>query len=117
MNDSSSLTPEQLAELRQELEAEVRRLERSMLVTDEGLKPVEVDPGTTGRLSRMDELQNQAMTRNLREREEMKLGGLLQTLHRIEEGTYGLRGECGASIPPARLEVFPEASTCVDCTA
>ena len=117
MNDSSSLTPEQLAELRQELEAEVRRLERSMLVTDEGLKPVEVDPGTTGRLSRMDELQNQAMTRNLREREELKLGGLLQALRRIEEGTYGLCSECGASIPPARLEVFPEASTCVDCTA
>lgn len=34
-----------------------------------------VDPGTTARLSRMDELQSQAMTRNLREREEMKLGG------------------------------------------
>lgn len=117
MNNFSPLTPEQLFELRDELEAELRGLERSMLVTDEGLKPVEVDPGTTGRLSRMDELQSQAMTRNLREREEMKLGGLLQALRRIEEGTYGLCTECGGAIPVARLEVFPEVATCIGCTA
>ncbi len=117
MSDTSPLTPEQLAEFREELEAELRRLERSMRVSDEGLKPVEVDPGTTGRLSRMDELQSQAMTRNLREREEMKLGGLLQALRRIEEGTYGLCTECGTSIPLDRLEVFPEVATCIDCTA
>lgn len=117
MSGTSPLTPEQLAGFREELEAELRRLERSMLVSDEGLKPVEVDPGTTGRLSRMDELQSQAMTRNLREREEMKLGGLLQALKRIEEGTYGLCTECGTPIPLARLEVFPEVATCMDCTA
>lgn len=117
MSDTSPLTSEQLAGFRQELEAELLRLERSMLVSDEGLKPVEVDPGTTGRLSRMDELQSQAMTRNLREREEMKLGGLLQALSRVEEGTFGLCTECGAAIPLARLEVFPEVATCMGCTA
>lgn len=117
MSDASRLTPEQLAGFREELEAELLRLERSMLVSDEGLKPVEVDPGTTGRLSRMDELQSQAMTRNLREREEMKLGGLLQALRRVEDGTYGLCTECGAAIPLARLEVFPEVATCMACTA
>ena len=117
MSDASPLTPEQLAAFREELEAELLRLERSMLVSDEGLKPVEVDPGTTGRLSRMDELQSQAMTRNLREREEMKLGGLLQALRRGDEGTYGRCPECGAASPLARLEVFPEVATCIDCTA
>lgn len=118
MSDQRShLSAEQLDELREVIEADLRRLERSMRVTDEGLKPVEVDAGTTGRLSRMDELQNQAMTRNLREREEMNLGGLLQALRRIEDGTYGFCTECGAAIPLARLEVFPETATCVDCTA
>lgn len=117
MTDDTRLTDAQLAAFRAEIEAELRRLERSMRVTDEGLKPVELDPGAVGRLSRIDELQNQAMTRNLREREEVKLGSLLQALRRIEDGTFGLCTECGASIPVARLEVFPETATCVECTA
>lgn len=111
------LDPEQLRELRAEIEAELDRLQRSMRVTDRGLQPVELDQTAVGRLSRMDELQNQAMTRNLREREDMKLGGLLGALRRIEEGVFGRCSECDAPIPVERLQVFPEASTCVDCTA
>jgi DnaK suppressor protein len=64
-----------------------------------------------------DELQNQAMARNLREREDVKLGGLLQALRRIESGTFGVCAECGGPIPLARLDVFPETATCVECTA
>ena len=35
---------QQLAELRAELEAELAQLERSMRTTEEGLKPVKLDP-------------------------------------------------------------------------
>lgn len=111
------LTPAQFEELRQDLEAELLSLERSMKVTDIGLKPVELDQTAVGRLSRMDELQNQALTRNLRERENVKLGGLQQALQRIEDGTYGRCKECGDGISLARLQVFPETATCVECTA
>lgn len=111
------LTAEQLAELRGILEEELRRLERSMRVSEEGLRPVELDPGAVGRLSRIDELQNQAMTRNLHEREQVKLAGLLQAFRRLEEGTYGRCSECGGEIPFDRLEVFPETGTCRNCTA
>ena len=107
---------QQLAELRAELEAELAQLERSMRTTEEGLKPVKLDPSAVGRLSRMDELQNQAMTRNLHEREEMKLAGLTQALARMDEGTYGVCTECGEEIPLARLQVFPETATCMVCT-
>lgn len=117
MTEDTPLTDEQLAAFRAEIEAEFARLERSMCVTDEGQKPVELDQSAVGRLSRIDELQNRAMTRNLREREDVKLGGLLQALRRIESGTFGLCAECGAPIPVARLEVFPETATCVECTA
>ena len=106
-----------LAELRADLEAELAKLERSMLITEEGLKPVKLDQTAVGRLSRMDELQNQAMTRNLHEREEMKLAGLTQALKRMDEGTYGTCTECGEEIPAPRLEVFPETATCMECTA
>lgn len=36
-------------------------------------------------------------------------------LERIEEGTYGICGQCGEEISPARLEVVPEATRCVNC--
>ena len=111
------LSPAELEQLRADLEAELESLERSMKVTDIGLKPVELDQTAVGRLSRMDELQNQAMTKNLREREDVKLGSLQQALRRIEDGTYGRCTECGEGIPVARLEVFPETATCMQCTA
>lgn len=102
------LTPEQLEAFREELEAELLKLERSMRVTDEGLKPVELDPGAVGRLSRIDELQNQAMTRNLREREEVKLGSLTDARRRIEKGTYGI-------LPGSRTRSLT-ATTCCGVT-
>lgn len=114
---ASHLTDEQLEELRGELLRELEKLERSMEVTEEGLRPVELDPGAVGRLSRIDELQNQALTKNLREREQLKLGALLQALRRLEEGDYGLCTECGGEIPFDRLLVFPETPTCVGCSA
>lgn len=104
-----------LTALRREIEAQLVRLQRSMDVTSEALKPVALDPDAVGRLSRMDELQNQAMTRNLAEREAMKLGGLLAALRRMDAGTFGSCTECGAAIPLERLEVFPETATCLDC--
>lgn len=114
---ASHLTEDQLEELRGELLRELAKLERSMKVTEEGLRPVELDPGAVGRLSRIDELQNQALTRNLREREKLKLGALIQALGRMEEGEYGLCTECGGEISYDRLMVFPETPTCLGCSA
>lgn len=38
-------------------------------------------------------------------------------LARVAEGAYGVCSECGAAIPPQRLRVVPDASTCVACQA
>ena len=67
------LTKHQLAELREELEAQLARLLRSIEASEAALEPVELDQSRVGRLSRMDELQNQSLTRNLHEREEIRL--------------------------------------------
>lgn len=39
------------------------------------------------------------------------------SLARVADGTYGVCVRCGRGIPPARLEVRPHATMCVDCAA
>ncbi|MFZ5827405.1 MAG: TraR/DksA C4-type zinc finger protein [Bacillota bacterium] len=36
-------------------------------------------------------------------------------LERMAQGTYGICEVCGQPIDPDRLEVFPSATTCIDC--
>ena len=38
-----------------------------------------------------------------------------RALRKFEGGTYGLCDVCGKPIDPARLEVLPQASLCVNC--
>ena len=105
----------QVEEIRQSMTEELRRLARSMEITDEAARPVELDQQAVGRLSRMDSLQNQHLTRNLKEREEVRVSALVRALSRIEEGKYGLCVGCGDPIEEGRLAVFPEAEHCAAC--
>jgi len=109
------LTSVQLAELRADLDRQLAKLIKSMVVTDAALEPVALDQTAVGRLSRIDSLQNQGLTRNLREREEVKLALIQKSLERMEKGTYGACTTCGNPVPFERLVVFPEAPTCADC--
>jgi DnaK suppressor protein len=109
------LLPEQREVLEAELRRQLQRLEKSMKVSDEALRPVQLDQTAVGRLSRMDSLQNQSMTRNLHEREQVKLARILGALRRIEDERFGRCTECDAEIPFERLLVFPEAPTCQAC--
>lgn len=113
---STRLTPEQIETLRREITDEVERLVSRMESSRDTVRPVELDPGSVGRLSRMDELQNQAMARNLRDREHRRLEELQRALERIRIGTYGICGSCGGEVPYPRLEAFPETTTCVRCS-
>lgn len=109
------LAAEELAEARAELERVLGKLERSMRTTEDAMRPVELDQSAVGRLSRMDSLQNQSLTRNLQERERVKLAHVTAALARMEAGTYGCCTECGADIPFERLLIFPETPACAAC--
>lgn len=115
MTKSAALTPEQIEELRQELERERARLERSMPSTREAAKPVALDQTAVGRLSRMDALANQHLTQDLAAREESRHTGIMLALERIAKGAYGQCERCGGPIPYGRLLVLPEARTCATC--
>ena len=56
-------------------------------------------------------------TLSLMESEEDTLGRIEASLERIEDGTYGDCGECGAKIPKARLNAIPYAALCVKCAS
>ncbi len=111
----SHLTETQIAEFRDELERQLAKLEKSMTVTDEALKTVELDQGAVGRLSRMDSLQNQSLAKSLRERESVRLALIREALRRLDAGTYGVCITCGAPVAEERLFVFPESGTCARC--
>lgn len=111
----SHLTGNQRDELRGVLERELARLEKSMRVSDEAVRTVELDQTAVGRLSRMDSLQNQKLAQNLAEREQVRLAHVLAALRRMAAGAYGTCSECEAAVPFERLLVFPETPTCQAC--
>lgn len=112
---SDRLSRAQRVELQEELERQLRRLEKSMKVTDEAMRTVELDQTAVGRLSRIDSLQNQSLSKGLREREIVQLSQIRDALARIEAGTYGTCTACDGPIPFERLFVFPEAPECAGC--
>ncbi len=78
-------------------------------------KPVELDQTRVGRLSRMDALQNQAMSLEAERRRKAELLRIEASLKRIEAGDYGYCVTCGEQIPLRRLELDPTLPTCVHC--
>jgi len=111
-----SLTPELFRDIRADLEAQLTRLEKSMAITEEAVRPVQLDQQAVGRLSRMDSLQNQHMSQNLQEREQVRYAAISAALRRMDDGQYGNCTSCGDAIHPGRLMVMPEVSTCPACS-
>ena len=109
------LSAEQLEELHAVLDKDLRRLERSMRLTDQVLETAALDQTTVGRLSRMDTLQGQALARDLQDREQARLALLQEALRRVADGTYGWCVACAGPIPFARLLVVPESPECGAC--
>ncbi len=55
---------------------------------------------------------NQAVEDTIeKEKEEVE-----KALQRIEDGTYGKCVKCGGEIPRERLEAYPAADDCIECT-
>ena len=101
---------QQLIELRRELTA-------ADPIGLEAAQPVELDQARTGRLTRMDALQAQAISVASKNRRQAKVRQVAAALERIERGDYGRCIECDTAIVPARLEFDPTVVFCVACAA
>ncbi len=84
-------------------------------VREQGASTVKLDQTSTGRLSRMDALQRQAVAQHGRQVANATLRRIDAALRRISEDSYGLCQECDEPIADARLDADPTAALCIDC--
>jgi DnaK suppressor protein len=84
---------------------------------DQAEQTVELDQTRVGRLSRMDAMQAQAMSKETGRRRRQKLLQIDVALKRIEKNDFGYCQECGEDIAPARLEADPTVLLCISCAS
>ena len=85
--------------------------------SEEGTKTVVLDQSRVGRLSRMDALQEQAMSRERERRRQLELEKIATALRRIEAGEYGYCVRCDEAIATKRLELDPAVPLCIACAS
>jgi len=76
---------------------------------------VELDQTRVGRLSRMDAMQAQAMSRETGRRRRQYILDIDAALERMRLFKYGLCFECGELIHLGRLQADPTARLCIAC--
>ncbi|GAB3695963.1 TraR/DksA family transcriptional regulator [Nocardiopsis oceani] len=111
-------TPEEVAEVRNQLESEIAAQREELRDTDNELAerlndPVEGagdDPADTGAkaFQREHDLALAYNTRDLLAMSE-------RAIERMDAGAYGVCESCGQAIGKARLQAFPKATLCVTC--
>ncbi|MDX1442731.1 MAG: TraR/DksA C4-type zinc finger protein [Gammaproteobacteria bacterium] len=104
-------------ELRERLVTERDEILEQVESSGQSGATVELDQSRTGRLSRMDALQAQAMAKASGERAKRRLLLIEAALRRMDAGEYGECRECGEIIAPGRLQADPCALFCVDCAS
>lgn len=95
---------------------QLEELDQPRMVSTESA-PVELDQQKVGRLSRMDAIQQQAMSKAAVLRRDNELKRLQHVLEVIDDEDYGYCEDCGEAIPVKRLEINPAATRCVSCTS
>ena len=84
---------------------------------EDAARIVELDQTSVGRLSRMDALQGQAMSKEQGRRRELELQKISAALRRIEAGDYGDCLACDEPIAIKRLTLDPAATLCIRCAS
>jgi len=98
-----------LVELKTELQKITEKNEKNQ-------GPVELDQTKVGRLSRMDALQGQAMSKAVAARRAQSLMRIEAALTRLEDEEFGFCLVCGDEIQEKRLLLDPAIVTCQGCS-
>ncbi len=100
-------------------QAQLLKLQQGLLrqedELDESSAVVELDQSRQGRLSRMDALQGQAMSKAMQLRRQQQLKEINMALKRIDQGEFGYCQHCDELIVPQRLDFNPALRLCIKC--
>ena len=116
--DESPWTPDELSEVRAELEAEIQRLSADISLAESDLTEFLKEP-----IDGAGDDQADAGAKSFEREHELSLvagarTGLEQNLHaleRLEDGTYGICESCSTPIGKLRLQAYPRATLCMTC--
>ena len=81
----------------------------------EEVAPVELDQARVGRLSRMDAMQQQAMSQAVARLTDLERQRIQAALGRMESGDYGYCVLCNEEIAEGRLRFDSSVLTCISC--
>ena len=112
-----ALSDDQVEGFRNRLLERQRVLQELQATGESAADVVELDQTSVGRLSRMDALQGQAMSRERQRRRQLESQQITAALRRIETGDYGYCASCGEDIALPRLEHDPAIPLCIDCAS
>ena len=102
-------------------EARMREELTALAAAGEGARadraPVALDQQSTGRLTRMDAMQQQAMAQELDRRRDIHLKRIEGAYQRLETGSYGRCSICQTPIEEARLDFDPTVFFCQACAS
>ena len=110
------LTDPQLAELTAALQALLADLEGQVSRPSDRSEIVDLDQ-PIGRISRVDALQQQAMSKEQQRRTKLRLGQVRQALAAVADDEYGFCRSCEEPVGYRRLRAFPETPFCLACRA
>ncbi|MGB0645839.1 MAG: TraR/DksA family transcriptional regulator [Bradymonadia bacterium] len=114
---STLLSEGQLNTLKTHLEMLLKELPLQIERARSGSKPVALDQQSVGRLSRMDAIAQQSVSKDGVHRLRLRHAQVLGAIRRMQSGQYGYCIRCDEDIGFKRLNVAPEVPMCIECQA
>ena len=106
---------EERQELKGKIEEAIEAQKVLIASLSETSKPVAPD-NAIGRLSRMEALNDRAVSEASLNAARHKLSRLETALGKVDQPDFGFCVSCDNPIPPGRILLMPEATRCVPCS-
>ena len=105
-----------LQEIRNRIEEDIKICKQDIIRLEKSAAPIAPDKAL-GRLTRMDSMNDQGISKAALQQNREKCYKLEQALERIERPGFGVCAICGRAIPFERLIALPESTRCVICAS
>lgn len=115
MNSGDEFSDEALARFRALILHRMGALEEVAEMGRDAADVVTLDQSRVGRVSRMDAMQQQAMSQQASRRRILETQRLKSALLRLDSGDFGYCLRCDEQIAQARLEFDPSVTLCIRC--